>query len=264
LLCIDCVTARTPCGHNDADLTARRASWLDDAGVEQPKYVAIAESLRARCQSLPTGTRLPPERQLAAEFGVSPMTVRQALASLMESGWVIRRRGSGTYVGRPTVSMGPTLTSFTQDMARRGLTSWSRVLRNEQVDVDVVTAGRLSLPPHQRVTCIERLRFADDEPMCHEVSLFPSWVARLLHDDDLVGSVHLALSRQGVVPHSTERRVRAAAADHHEATLLDLPVGSPVLAITDLFVDTQRRPMQLVRTTYRFDRYEVVSYLEAR
>jgi GntR family transcriptional regulator len=89
--------------------------------MKTPKYQSIFAEMRERCLNLPVDTRLPPERQLAAHFQVSLMTVRQALAELAAEGWVERVPGRGTFVRRPRVEMGPSLTSFTEDMRRRGL-----------------------------------------------------------------------------------------------------------------------------------------------
>lgn len=225
----------------------------------QPKYLGILEALRQRCSSLPVETRLPSERALADEFRVSVMTIRQSLAGLQDEGWVRRAPGSGTYVSRPTVAIGPTLTSFTEDMRRRGLRPSSTVLRLEPVTPDLETVTHLSLRPGEGAWLLERLRCADGEPICHEVGLYPARFAEALTDADLTGSVHEALARAGAVPDATFRRVRALVLPPAECDLLDLPSGSPGLEIVDTFSDVTGRPLQHVRSRYRFDRYEVLT-----
>jgi GntR family transcriptional regulator len=225
--------------------------------MTEPKYVEILNLLRSRSASLPIGAKLSPERVLAEEFGVSVMTLRHSLAGLANEGWVKKARGSGTYISRPTVSMGPTLTSFTQDMQRRGFTPSSRVIRCETVTPDLETISILGLRPSEPAVLLERLRYADNEPMCYEMSLFPSRLSGSLLNTDLSGSVHEALAAGGTVPGSTQRVVRAVVAPDHECTLLELPKGSPALEIVDTFFDDLGRPMQHVRSRYRFDRYEV-------
>ncbi|AVG23462.1 GntR family transcriptional regulator [Pontimonas salivibrio] len=205
------------------------------------------------------GSRLPAERQLAEEFGVSVMTVRHALGVLADDGWVRRSAGSGTFVSRPTVSMGPSLTSFTQDMMRRGFTPSSTVIRAEVVTPDLDTVTRLGLRPGEMAFLVERLRYADGEPMCHEIGLFPQHLGALLQNQDLEGSLHRALSEHGVVPRSTQRSVRAVVAMNRECELLDLPINSPALEIVDVFSDALSRPIHYVRSRYRFDRYEVLT-----
>lgn len=227
--------------------------------MSQPKYLEILAVLRERCSSLESGVRLPAERALADEFDVSVMTIRRSLAGLQDEGWVRRAPGSGTYVGRPTVTMGPTLTSFTEDMRRRGLRPSSKVLRFEPVTPDLETITHLSLRPGEGALLLERLRYADGEPMCHEVGLHPARFADALGEADLTGSVHEALAKVAAVPDATFRRVRALVLPPVECELLELPFNSPGLEIVDTFNDATGRPIQHVRSRYRFDRYEVLT-----
>src|SRR5947209_20151041 len=79
-------------------------------------------------QQLGVGTAIPSERQLSADLGVSRLTVRAALDDLAREGYLIRRRGSGTYVQHPKISQELTITSFSDDMRRRGMVPGSRTL----------------------------------------------------------------------------------------------------------------------------------------
>lgn len=227
-----------------------------------PRYIEILDQLRERCAALPPGSRLASERALAEEFDVSAMTVRHSLARLADEGWINRSQGSGTYVSRPTVTMGPSLTSYTEDMLRLGLRPSSEVLRFETIKPDLETVTLLALRPGERAIVLERLRFADGEPMCHEISAFPARLQEALSAADLAGSVHEALGRSGVAPYSTFRRVRAVVAPERECELLGLPPASPALEISDTFSDALGQPFQHVRTRYRFDRYEVLSKID--
>ena len=227
-----------------------------------PRYIEILEQLRERCSTLPPGSKLASERALAEEFDVSAMTMRQSLARLADEGWVHRSQGSGTYVSRPTVTMGPSLTSYTEDMRRLGLQPSSEVLRFETIKPDLETVTRLALRPGEQVIVLERLRLADGEPMCHEIAAFPGRLHDALSAADLSGSVHEALATWGVAPYSTFRRVRAVVAPDRECELLGLPTASPALEISDTFSDALGQPFQHVRTRYRFDRYEVLSKID--
>ena len=72
-------------------------------------------------EQLGVGTAIPSERQLSADLGVSRLTVRAALDDLAREGYVVRRRGSGTYVQQPKIAQELTMTSFSEDMRRRGM-----------------------------------------------------------------------------------------------------------------------------------------------
>ena len=79
-------------------------------------------------EQLGVGTAIPSERQLSADLGVSRLTVRAALDDLAREGYLVRRRGSGTYVQQPKISQELTMTSFSEDMRRRGMVPGSRTL----------------------------------------------------------------------------------------------------------------------------------------
>lgn len=224
---------------------------------ESPRYVAISEDLKERYRKAPVGTRLPSERSLAEEFSVSVVTVRHALSLLAQGGWIRKAAGSGSYVARPTVLMGPSLTSFTEDMKRRGLTPSSKVLRAERSPANADLSEHLALRPGAHVFLLDRLRYADGEPLCHEIGVLPEQLGNLIEESNLDGSIHAALADKGVHVQSAQRSVRAVVASDRECQLLDLAPRSPLLEIEDVFYDTFGSPMHYARSRYRFDRYEV-------
>src|ERR687891_2513882 len=79
-------------------------------------------------EDLGVGEAIPSERQLSAELGVSRLTLRAALDDLVRDGYLVRRRGSGTFVGQPKIAQELTMTSFSEDMRRRGMRPGSRTL----------------------------------------------------------------------------------------------------------------------------------------
>src|SRR3954447_8099322 len=79
-------------------------------------------------ERLGVGNAIPSERQLSADLGVSRLTLRAALDDLAREGYLVRRRGSGTYVQQPKISQELTMTSFSEDMRRRGMSPGSRTV----------------------------------------------------------------------------------------------------------------------------------------
>ena len=87
-----------------------------------PRYQEIADYLRRLISASRPGDRLPSEAELCERFGVSRMTVRQALQVLANEHLLVRRRGEGTFAAPRMVArlLGSPL-SFTESMRRRGL-----------------------------------------------------------------------------------------------------------------------------------------------
>src|SRR5438874_13390720 len=114
------------------------------------------------------GDSIPSERRLSTDFGVSRLTIRAALDDLVREGLLVRRHGSGTFVGEPKIAQQLTLTSFSDDMRRRGMVPDSRTLRLENVHAGARVGRALNVSPDTRVFQITRLRLADGEPMALE------------------------------------------------------------------------------------------------
>ncbi|NDK32211.1 GntR family transcriptional regulator [Nesterenkonia haasae] len=226
------------------------------------KYEQIADTLAARCASLPQGTRLPTEAALAKEFNVSRMTVRQALERLNENMVVVRSRGRGTFVQRPRVTKNQQLTSFTEDMYTRGITASTRLVRLDDVPCDDQLADSLGLSPRTEVVRAERLRFGGEEPMCHETVYLPPRTARKLSASDYERSLHAALRRIGETPVSATRYISAASLSAHVAPLLETTAGASSLRVKHLFRDDQGTPLYLADSFYHADRYEIVTDVE--
>jgi GntR family transcriptional regulator len=238
-------------------MRARGEASVTD-GPATPKYRGITAVLRDELRHQPVDTQLPSERELAERFAVSRMTLRQALDELEAEGRITRVRGSGSFVRRPTVAMGPTLTSFTEDMRARGMAPSSRLLGFERIEPGTASSELLAEVPED-VIQVERLRMADQEPMCIEVAQFPASLQGLLESGDLEQSVHAILRAGGIELTSLVRRVRAVAAGPRESRLLGLQAGAAALEVFDVFQDSSGRTVQWARSRYRADRYEVMN-----
>ena len=105
-----------------------------------PRYIDIVEQLSTEVNAMQPGDRLPKERDLAARFATSRMTVRQALGLLVDEGRIYSIRGQGTFVAEPHVAKDATLTSFSQDMLARGHVPSSRLLAAVEVPAPAAVA----------------------------------------------------------------------------------------------------------------------------
>src|SRR3954465_1336658 len=129
------------------------------------KQEQIRQQVIQLIQQLGVGEAIPSERKLSTDLGVSRLTLRAALDELVREGYLVRRHGSGTFVGEPKIAQQLTLTSFSEDMRRRGMVPDSRTVSLENVHAGPRVARALSISPDAHVFRIRRLRLADGAPI---------------------------------------------------------------------------------------------------
>jgi GntR family transcriptional regulator len=191
------------------------------------------------------------------------MTVRQVLDRLVGLGILYRVHGRGTFVADRRIAKTDRLTSFSEDMAARGLRPGAFVLSQSEVPASLRVAAALEIPEASPVVRIERLRHADGVPMALErahlpADRFPGLAGRRLGDD----SLYDVLAREwGVTPAEADQRVAAEVVDHDEAKFLGLTPGDPALVFERVARDDRDRAVEFTRSLYRADRYEVVLHL---
>lgn len=142
-----------------------------------PRYHQIAEALRQRIRDgvLAPGERLPNQRRLAQEFGVTLMTLRQALEGLERDGLIVRRHGLGTFVAAPSIDYDIlALRRFAGDLTALGEQVTTRVLQTRFLPADRRAAAALAVGPQARVLMLERLRLVDGHPMSLQRSFLPT------------------------------------------------------------------------------------------
>jgi GntR family transcriptional regulator len=224
-----------------------------------PKYRLIADSLATEISTgrLKAGDQIPSERVIAEEFGISRMTVRQALRHLAERGLVETRVGQGTFVGAPAIQQQlSTLTGFTEEMERQGRSAASLVVEAARRPPEAETAAALGLPAQAEVWRITRVRLADGEAVAIETTEISAAMAPdLLQRADLARTSLYGTLRAhyALTPATAEQTLAAASADPSVAATLGIPVGAPVLRLTRLTRDTEGRAFEHVRSVYRGD-----------
>jgi GntR family transcriptional regulator len=219
------------------------------------KYLRVRDYLRTQAtHELAPGDPLPSERELCRRFGVSRMTVRQAVDALVVDGVLERVHGRGMFVAPPKVDLQVRLTSFTEEMHRRGMTPSIRSLAAELQPADPRIADHLEITPGDDVAYLHQLRLADGEPMSVQHIWLPDALVPGLLGDGAPESLYAALETRGLLPAWGEDTVDAGEADPAEAELLEIRAGGPVLRIArrafsgDLAVEYSE-------SIYRSDRY---------
>lgn len=205
--------------------------------------------------------RIPSERELSVRYGVSRMTVRQALDALTQDGRLYSLPGKGTFVADAKIIEQPlrNLTSFTQDMERRGRRPSSLTLSAEVMGATLEVARLLGIPTLSEIVQMTRLRLADGEPLAIEAVHLPAALVPGLLDHDLAsGSLYAILSESyGIELARASQTIEAAEPSTEEVGLLALDGPRPVLRISRITSDTHGRVVEYVRSVYRGDRYHL-------
>ncbi len=137
-----------------------------DSADPMPLWAQLAGELRRRLGAGDFDERFPTEAELVAAFGVSRATVREAIRRLRVEGLVDARRGSGTFVVRRQLDAPILGTSgLAQAITAAGLVEASKVLRSEEGPAGEVAAWALGTESHETVLWVERVRYADGEPL---------------------------------------------------------------------------------------------------
>lgn len=228
-----------------------------------PIYMQIAEELKQRIENggFESGAAIPSERNLTEQYGVSRMTVRQAITDLVNAGLLYRERGRGTFVAARKVEQPLTgLTSFTEDMKSRGMVPGSKIIRFEiqQPAAGIQTA--LQLDAGDEVFFVERIRYADNQPMAIERNYLPVKLFPELTRESLTGSLYaLAEQDRQLSIGRASQHMEAALVTSEDAELLHIMAPAAVLIIERSSYLTDGVPFEVVHSTYRADRYKFIS-----
>lgn len=227
-------------------------------------YRRLQEALRSAISEgiVPAGAMIPGERELAQRLDLSRVTVRNAIKGLVEERLLVQRHGARTSVALRLEKPMTVFTSFSEDMEARGRVPGTTWLRREVGVADTTEAMALGLSPGAGVCRLHRLRLADRVPIAIEYSVLP---AEFLPNPDLIeGSLYVTLERRGCQPVRALQRVRADVATAHEARLLEIETGAPILEMERRCSLENGRVVELTRSRYRGDAYDFMVELARR
>ena len=216
-------------------------------------------------EGLGVGEAIPSERLLSAELGVSRLTLRAALDELAREGYVIRRRGSGTFVSEPKIAQELTMTSFTEDMRRRGMQPGSRTLSLEVVPAGARLGRLLHVSPSEPIVVAKRLRLADHESMAIETLHVREALVTGLTQRDLEerSFYELLRDRFGIVIAGGMQTIEPTVTNEEESAALGVPLHSPAFLFERVTHSESNEIVEFVHSIYRGDRYQLVTDLTA-
>ena len=224
-----------------------------------PLHHQVYLDLRAALESgeFRSGDRLPTERELAARYGCSLITVRHALGELVRDGRIERTRGRGTFVLPPRIERNIAgVMSFAEEMERRGLDASTSLVTARVEPAGEVTAAGLNLPAGAPVVYLERLRLGGGEPMILEQVRLPAQRFPQLLDMDLERrSLYDVLAeRFGTRIVRARETVEPVLLRAREARLLGFPPRSLALQVDGLAYAEDGSAVEIARSYVRGDR----------
>jgi GntR family transcriptional regulator len=231
-----------------------------DSGT--PLYAQLSDLLRDEIATggLQPDARLPSERVLCDRYGVSRITVRKALSELAHEGLIYTSVGKGTYVAESTLNeeLRP-LSSFSDDIRRRGMTPSSRVLAAALVQADDILADRLQVPWGTETIKLHRLRLADGVPIAIQVTHLPHHLCPGLLRYDLASRSLFDVLRAefGLLLTQAETVIGASIAQEEEARLLELESPAALLISEQTTYLEGGRIIEHTRSIFSAERYKL-------
>lgn len=240
----------------------RPEGWLGESGG--PRYVQLRQRLESGIESgvLAPNSSLPPEREIAEITELSRVTVRKAIQELVREGLIEQRQGSGSFIREPLSRMEQSLshlTSFSEDMAQRGLDTTSRWLERGVFLATPTEIRGLDLDDGAEVARIYRLREAGGRPMALERASLPLDI--LPNPLDVTTSLYEVLNARGLRPVRAMQKISAINLEAREAELLGVAEGAAGLSIERTSYLASGRVAELTRSLYRGDAYDFVAEL---
>lgn len=232
-----------------------------DRELPVPLYHQLLEVLKTQIETAAwrAGEQLPNESKLAERFGVSKITVRQALQNLESLGYIHREHGRGTFVAERKFDHGPhELTSFTEEMRRRELAGGSRILAQHVVEAEPQVSKKLHLVARSPVFVLQRVRLAGGEPVTLQTAHIPAQLVPGLELSPESSLYDVLQRRYHLNAARAKETYLASLAEPASAELLHIAPGSPVFAVERVTLLPNGNPFEFVRSIVRGDRYSIV------
>lgn len=241
-------------------MTPRQVRRIDTTSAV-PLYQQLSGILRERVTAHEWlgGTRIPAEIELCEAYGVSRITVRQAVALLVRDGLLVRQRGKGTFVREPNLIAAPrSVSSFSTEITDLGMRPGSRILDADRVPASAEDAEAMGLQPGTPLYRIRRLRTADDRPI--GIQLTQVLASRceglldVLHDEM---SLYTVLRDYfGIVATGATEVFRATAVGRGDSSLLECRIGQPGFHVVRTTFDNSG-VFERTSSTLHGDRYQI-------
>ena len=240
-------------------MTIHAPETLPEGGKARRVYLLLRDEISNG--TYPTGALLPGENRLAERLGVSRITIRRALDSLSNAGWIEKRKGAGSVVierADPAQPIAADFATLMPQLVEMGEKTTARLLSFSYGPAPDAIARALDLASDQPVQTAVRIRFAGDEAFSHLTTHVPEDIARNYDEADLATNpLFQLLERSGVQVETAYQTVTATLAAPDVAEALGLSVGAPLLSLKRVVRDSSGRGVEHLSALYRPDMFRL-------
>lgn len=235
-----------------------------------PAYYQIKQTIKNWIlnKEFQAGEKIPSENKLAENFNVSRLTVRQAISQLVQEGFLVSKRGEGTFVTRNQYlisSFGLEFTGFMDDLFYQISKSKTKSVKIDRIPAPKSIREKLELANDQeKVVQIKRLRFMEDKPFAYTLNYLPLKIGGTIRKTDLLKKPLLQIIEEDLKLHFTEafQTIEASFANSEVSEQLDVGSGSPILLVERIMYTQKRKPVEVVQSSYRGDLYKYIVRLK--
>ena len=225
----------------------KEGKYMLDAQAVTPLYVQLMNNIEENINNrvfLP-GEKLKSENEMAKEYGVSIITVRNAIGALIKKGLVERKQGKGTFISKPKYTRNmKKLQSFSDMCHQMGVVPGAKTLENKLIIPDEKISKMLEIPAGTQIVFISRVRYADNEPIAIENNYFSPKYSFLLGEKFDDNSLFECLQEEAKVRViSSEKQIELCRATAAEAKLMKVKKGAPLLYIKSVAYTYDREPL---------------------
>jgi GntR family transcriptional regulator len=212
------------------------------------------------------GEKIPSENELAEKFNVSRMTVRSAILQLTQEGFLIGKRGEGTFVtqnGNLINSFNLEFTGFMDDLFYQVSKSKTKSVRIQAIVVPKLIKKKLQLDRDDAVQ-IKRVRFFAGNSFAYTINYLPFEIGSRIKEKDLYRKPLLQIMEQDLGIEFTEamQTIRASFSDYEVSEQLGIASGSPILFVERVMYTHKSTPVEFVQSSYRSDLYNYIVRLK--
>jgi GntR family transcriptional regulator len=230
-----------------------------------PVYYQIKQTIKGWIvnKQFGAGEKIPSENELAEQFKVNRLTVRQAIIQLSQEGFLIPKRGEGTFVTNDESlinSYSSELIGFMEDLFYQGTRARAKSVQIRQIEAPKTVLKKLELRGPINVVQIKRVRFLGEKPFTFSINYLPLKIGMKIKETDLYKKPLLQIMEQnlGIRFGEALQTIEACFADAEVSDQLMIPSGSPILFVERVMYDDKQKPVEIYQSSYRGDSYKFI------